>query len=148
MTEPVPTPKSGIRWSVWIVLLAIVCVIVAVALSSYGDYRQRAQAAEAIALLAGAKTPLAEYFETHKKWPAKLEQVTDELSGKFTRSVAISKGADGTGEIELTAALRSEGVDRRVAGTTILLVSADGGKTWACRTGTILAKNVSAGCRN
>lgn len=135
-------------WSNWLVLLAIIGIIVAVALPSYGDYIHRAQASEAIALMAGAKTPLTEYFEGHKKWPAKLEEVTGDTSGKYTLVVSITKGAGGTGDIELTAVMRSEGVDRRVAGMSILMVSPDSGKNWICKPGTMPAKNLSASCRN
>ena len=50
-------------WTGLFVLLAILGVIAAVAIPSYGDYIHRAQASETISLMAGAKAPLAEYFE-------------------------------------------------------------------------------------
>lgn len=135
-------------WGSWLMLLAIIGIIVAVVLPSYGDYIHRAQASEAISLLAGAKTPLAEYFEEHKKWPDKLDKVSVSASGKFTQSVTISKGAGGTGEIEMMATMRTEGVDRRVAGQTIRMFSADGGKTWTCRPGTMAEKSLPLACRS
>lgn len=135
-------------WGNWLVLLAIIGIIVAVALPSYGDYIHRAQASEAISLMAGAKTPLAEYFEEHKKWPDKLDKVSVSASGKFTQSVTISRGAGGTGEIEMTATMRSEGVDRRVRGQTVRMLSADGGKSWICRPGTMAEKNLPLACRS
>src|SRR5688572_15748520 len=111
----------------------------------YGDYTHRSQAAEAISLMGSARTPLAEYFQDNKKWPEKL---VDQTSGKYTLSVALTKGAGATGEIEMTATMRTEGVDRRVAGQTILMSSTDGGKTWTCRPGTMPAKNLPSSCRN
>lgn len=135
-------------WTGLIVLLAIVGIVAAVAIPSYGDYIHRAQASEALALMNGAKTPLAEYFVGHKKWPAKFEEVTADTSGKYTLSVAITKGAGGTGELELTATMKTEGVDRRVRGQSVRLLSADGGKSWICRPGTMEPKNLPLSCRN
>lgn len=114
----------------------------------YGDYANRSQAAEAVSLLGGAKTPLAEYFSDHKKWPRSLGEVAGTTSGKFMQSVAITRGAGGAGEIELTATMRTEGVDRRVRGQTVRMFSADGGKTWTCRPGTMPAKNLPGSCRD
>ena len=139
--------RMKMRWTSWLALIAIVGLLVAVLLPSYGDYTHRAQAAEAVSLLAGAKTPLAEYFENRKHWPVRLDGVSGN-SGKYTLSVAITRGAGATGEIELTATMRSEDVDRRVAGHTVLMISADGGRSWTCKPGTMPAKNLPAGCRN
>ncbi|MEO8145434.1 MAG: pilin [Betaproteobacteria bacterium] len=139
--------KIKISWSSWLVLLAIVGVIAAIAIPSYGDYIHRAQASEAVSLLEGAKAPLAEYFDSRKKWPGRLDEVSG-TSGKYTSSVAITRGAGGTGEIELTATMRSEGVDRRVAGQSVLMTSADGGKNWTCKPGTMQPKNLPTACRN
>lgn len=68
--------------------------------------------------------------------------------GKYTRSLAITKGAGGVSEIELTATMRIEGVDRRVAGHTLVLMSRDGGKSWSCRPGTMQKESLPAACRN
>ena len=139
--------RMQMRWTSWLALIAIVGLLVAVLLPSYGDYTHRAQAAEAVSLLAGAKTPLAEYFENRKHWPARLDEVSGS-GGKYTQSVVITKGAGAAGEIELTASMRNEGVDRRVAGHTVLMISADGGKSWTCKPGTMPATNLPEGCRN
>lgn len=146
MSEPKAWFKIG--WFGWLILFAIIGVIVAVAIPSYVGYVHHAQASEAISLMGGAKTPLAEYFEDKKKWPSKLSEVAGSTSGNYTLSVAITKGADGTGDIELTGTMRTEGVDRRVAGTTILMMSSDGGKNWICKPGTMEPKNLPALCRN
>jgi type IV pilus assembly protein PilA len=140
--------RFNFTWTGLIVLSAILGVIAAVAIPSYGDYIHRAQASEAISLMGAAKTPLAEYFEVHKKWPNRLDEVDSTTSGKYTLSVGITKGAGGVGEIELTATMRSEGVDRRVRGQTARMFSADGGKNWICRPGTMPNQNLPASCRD
>lgn len=135
-------------WTGLIFLLAILGVIVAVAIPSYGDYIHKAQASEAFSLMDGARTALTEHFETHKKWPSKLEQVTPDTSGKYALSVAITKGAGGTAELELTATMKTDGVDRRVRGQSVRILSADGGKTWICRPGTMELQYLPKSCRD
>jgi type IV pilus assembly protein PilA len=129
--EEAPKKKSRVSWVSWAALLAVIGIVVAIAVPSYGDYTHRSQASEAVTLLGGAKTPLAEYFADRNRWPGKLEEVVAETSGKFTRSVAITKAAGS--EVELTATMKTEGVDRRAAGAKIRMFSSDGGRTWTCR---------------
>ena len=135
-------------WTGLFVLLALVAVVAAVAIPSYGDYAHRAQASEAIGLMSEAKTPLAEFFANNNRWPESLDKVKAATEGKYTQSVAITRGAGGTSDLELTATMRTERVDRRVAGQTVHLRSADGGKTWVCRGGTMPAKNLPGSCRD
>lgn len=142
--------KTGlnISWKSWLAVLAIVGVIYLVGIASYGDYIHRAQASEAFALMDGAKTALSQHFAVHKKWPSKLEHLTADTSGKYTLSVAITKGAGSAGEIELTATMRTEGVDPRVRGQSVRMFSADGGKNWTCKPGTMEPKNLPLSCGN
>lgn len=143
---PVKKP-TRIPWTALISIVVLGTLVVAVLIPSYGDYADRAQVAEAMSLLSAAKVPLTDHYETHKKWPPSLANALPHPGGKFVQSVAITKGAGGAGEIELTATLKSEGVDRRVAGKSVRLLSADGGKNWVCRTGTVPEKTVPSGCR-
>ncbi|MEW6688846.1 MAG: pilin [Pseudomonadota bacterium] len=147
MDEPAKK-GSRISWVSWFALLAIIGIVAAVLIPAYGDYTHRSQASEAVMLLSAAKTPLAEYFADRRKWPKALEEVAGQTSSKYTRSVVISRGAGGAGEIELTATMKTEGVDRRVAGQTIRFFSKDGGRTWTCRPGTMPAKNLPGSCRD
>ena len=59
-----------------------------------------------------------------------------------------AKGAGSASEIELTATMRTEGVDRRVRGQTVRMLSADGGKNWTCKPGTMEPKNLPISCRD
>ena len=131
-------------WGSWIGLAGLAAIVVAVALPMYGDYTHRAQSAEAMALLSEAKAPLRAYFAQHGKWPNKILSATE---SQHTERIAISRGAGGTGEIELTATMRVT-ADSRVAGRSIRLVSRDGGASWTCSAGTMEAKNLPADCRN
>lgn len=134
----------------WVALVSIVvlgALAAAILIPSYGDYAHRSQMSEAVTLLNGAKTPMAEYFANHNRWPASLGEVAGALSGKYVQSAALTKGAGGTGEIEMTAVMKTEGVDKRVAGLSVRLLSADGGKSWLCRPGTAPEKVLPAACR-
>lgn len=144
--QPVKKPRS-IPWTALISIVVLGALVAAVLIPSYGDYADRAQVAEAMSLLAGAKAPLAGYYENHKKWPPSLADILPQPGGKYVQSVAITKGAGGAGELELTATLRTDGVDRRIAGKSVHLLSADGGKSWVCRAGTVPEKSLPFDCR-
>jgi len=139
---------NKVSWKSWLALFALFGVIAAAAIPQYADYTHRAQAAETISILGAAKSPLAEYFADKRKWPGRIEEVTGSTGGKYTQSVAITRGAGGTGEIEITGMMRTEGVDRRVRGQSVRMLSSDGGKTWLCRPGTMEPKNLPSICRN
>ena len=139
---------SKVNWISWLALIALLGVIAAVAIPQYADYTHRAQASETISILGAAKFPLAEYFSDKQKWPRRIEEVTGSTSGKYTQSVAITRGAGGTGEIELTGTMRTEGVDRRVRGQSVRLLSGDGGRNWVCKPGTMELKKLPTACRN
>lgn len=144
--EPVKKPRP-IPWTALISIVVLGAIVAAVLIPSHADYTDRSQVAEAVLLLGGTRTPLTEYYAGHKKWPSSLAGVIPEAGGKYVQSVAITKGAGGADEIELTATLRTEGVDRRVAGKSVRLLSADGGKSWTCRAGTVQERSLPQDCR-
>ena len=156
MTERLPMPEDAtqppvkkptrIPWTA-LILIVVIGAVIAVGISSHGDYENRAQVVKAVMLLSSTKAPLADYYEAHKKWPQSLADMPPGASANYVQSVAITKGAGGAGEIELTATMETEGVDRRIAGKSVRLLSADGGKNWVCRTGTVPEKIAPAGCR-
>jgi type IV pilus assembly protein PilA len=137
-----------VDWKGWIAVGAVVALVMAVAIPSYGDYVHRSQVSEAVSLLAGAKQPLSEYFIDQKKWPRSLDEVAGNLNGKYVQGMTISKGAGGRGEIELSAVLKTAGVDSRVAGKSVRLLSSDGGRSWLCRRGTVDDKHLPRSCRD
>ena len=143
--EPLKKPRS-VPWVALISIVVLGALVAAVLIPSYGDYVDRSQVAEAMSLLGGVRTSLTEYYAGHKKWPQSLAGIP-KTGGKYVQSVAITKGAGSAGEIELTATLKTEGVDRRVAGKSVHLLSADGGKSWTCRAGTVPERSLPQSCR-
>ena len=143
-----PGKKGSSPWLAVISIFALSAVVAAVLIPSYADYADREQSSEAVSVLAGTKTRLAEYYADQKKWPSSLGEVAGTLSGKYVQSIAITKGAGGTaGEIEVTAVMKTEGADRRVAGKSVKISSSDGGKNWLCRAGTMPEKSLPEACR-
>jgi hypothetical protein len=49
--------------------------------------------------------------------------------------------------LTLTATMKSSGVNSAIQGSTVLLISPDGARSWTCSVGTILTKYVPGACR-
>jgi hypothetical protein len=152
-TKPVEAKRSGLKWGIGIALLAIVGVVAAVGWIFYTEHSTRiarSQNSEAITLMKSVRTALSMHFQDHQKWPVKLDEAGagSSVSGTYTESVRMTKGAGGTGEVELTTTMRTQGAHELVAGKTIRMVSSDGGKTWTCKRDTMPAEYVPYECRN
>ncbi len=136
------------------IVVAIIGILAAVAIPAYQDYTARAQVTEAVELLSGGKTPMAEFFADKGAYPAAAGSVMGNLAGKYTTVIAIG-GTNGA-TLTLVATMKNTGVNKSVQGGTITLQTQDGGKTWNCALtqaafggapGTIVAKYRPAACR-
>ena len=131
------------------IVVAIIGILAAVAIPAYQDYIARAQVGEAVNLMAGGKTPMAEFYSDKGRWPAQAGSVMGNTAGKYTSDIALSFGALGTsGTATLTATMKGAGsVNKNIAGKTLLLSTGDGGKIWTCTVGTIDTKYVPGACK-
>ena len=129
------------------IVVAIIGILAAVAIPAYQDYIARAQVTEAISLTAGGKTPLSEYYAAKGVWPTTASDVMGTVAGKFVSSISITTGAGISGALALTATMATVGVNSAVSGSTLILATADEGKTWSCTGGNIGAKHKPASCR-
>ena len=118
--------------------------------TAYIDYIPRSQVSEAISLLGGAKTPIAEYRADKGKWPDKVEQVAGNTSGKYVERIEITSGAGAaSGPLTITATMKATGVNSSIAGKTVQQSTEDG-KSWTCRRGAVNGmeeKYLPAACR-
>ncbi len=130
------------------IVVAIIGILAAVAIPAYQDYIARSQVTEAVYLVQSGKVPLAEYFGNFGVWPSTASDVMGTTAGKYLSSITITAGA-GTSNLNLavTATMRGTGVNTAVAGSTLILTTADGGKSWDCTTGSITPKYRPASCR-
>lgn len=140
------------------IVVAIIGILAAVAIPSYQDYIARTQVTEAVGLLSGFKTPIAEFRADKGHWPSGIgaagsgESIEGTVAGKYTASVeqsAASQGQD-SGDVIIVATMGTTGVNTRVSGRTVELMSRDG-SVWTCRAGTtgtaIGAAYLPGGCK-
>ncbi len=132
------------------IVVAIIGILAAVAIPAYQDYIARAQVTEVVSLLSGGKQSLAEYYADKGTWPTAPGSVMGTTSGKYTSSILYS-GTPGTSQsMTLVGTLKqqSSGVNSGIAASTMFFSTADGGKTWDCKTGgTVSAKYRPGACK-
>ncbi len=75
-------------------LQALVLIGAAVAAASYGSYAYRAMVSEGIRLAAGPKVQLQEYLNEHQRLPARIDEMTSKISGKYVDRLVLE--SDGT----------------------------------------------------
>jgi type IV pilus assembly protein PilA len=131
------------------IVVAIIGILAAVAIPAYQDYIARSQVGEAVNLLAGGKTPLAEFYADKGVWPLYATSVMGNTTGKYTSAIAISFGDGATAQrLVLTATMKAAGsVNKAIAGGTVTLETNDGGKIWTCKVGTLNGKYVPGACK-
>jgi uncharacterized membrane protein YhaH (DUF805 family)/Tfp pilus assembly major pilin PilA len=153
---PMPPPNS--TWVVvgaWSLLLIpfLLGIIAAISIPAYQDYMARSQTSEGIQLAGGAEVGVSEYYQQNKSWPDKLDSVyslaAQQPAGRYVESVTgHSAGAQTYGAV---ATMKSEGVNRNIAGKSVEIWTTDGGKTWHCGPGgadPVDRKFLIASCRD
>ena len=133
------------------IVVAIIAILAAIALPAYQDYTKRARVSEAVSLVAGAKSAVAEYYANeggtpaNPAWPssnsaAGLESST-KIKGKGVDSVSV--GANGVITAKTSAKIASDGT------LTFTPTDNEGSIEWVCRYGGGLkVKWVPTECRN
>ena len=133
------------------IVVAIIGILAAVAIPAYQDYTARAQATEAVELMGGLKTPLAEWYSDKGAWPSSLASVGATTSGKYTSAITISSSSNtAPGSITLQAMFAASNVNSNLTSKTVTLSTANGGSAWTCATGgsaPVAAKYLPQACR-
>jgi len=121
------------------IVVAIIGILAAIAIPAYQDYIARAQVTDAVELLGGLKTPLAEFYSDKGSWPVDIagadpnNSISANTSGKYTQSLAISSGAGAnTLTIAVLATFKPSNVSKLIQTKEIELSTQDGGRTWSC----------------
>jgi type IV pilus assembly protein PilA len=113
------------------IVVAIIGILAAVAIPAYQDYIARAQVSEAVNLMGGGKTPLAEYYSDKGSWPVGPGSVMGNIAGKYTTVVKYS-GTPVNGTMVLEATMKPTGVNAQITGKSVFLETVNGGKGWRC----------------
>lgn len=130
------------------IVVAIIGILAALAIPAYEDYIARSQVTESLELLAGGKTPMAEFYADHGRWPSAAGSVMSTTRGRYTANVVIALGAASTVDnITLRATLASSDVSAVALGKSVLLLTRDGGRTWKCSGETLTSEYLPAACR-
>ena len=118
------------------IVVAIIGILAAVAIPAYQDYIARSQVGEAVNLMAGGKTPLAEFYADKGQWPSTASAVMGTTAGKYTAAITLVGAGLTAPQVTLTATMKGAGsVNKQIANGTIQLETTDGGKIWTCKVG-------------
>jgi type IV pilus assembly protein PilA len=118
------------------IVVAIIGILAAVAIPAYGDYTARAQAAEAMTLLDGLKTPMTEQFTTSGEWF--VSAISAVTTGKYVSNVAA-----GAGYTTLVATFKTAGVSSKISGKQVHLNYNNVTGSWYCGNGDASTESTS-----
>ena len=111
------------------IVVAIIGILAAVAIPAYGDYTARAQAAEAMTLLDGLKTPMTEAYTTDGSWA--VSAISAVTTGKYVSAVTSSST-----QTTITATFKTVGVSSKIAGKAVHMNYNNLSGSWYCGNGT------------
>lgn len=125
------------------IVVAIIGILASVALPAYQDYTKRSHVSEGLALAAGAKTAVTEYYSSNGVWP------TGNVSAGIAPQASITGNA--VREVEVSQSKITITFNTKVVagGKLTLQGKDDGGSiTWKCgASGDIDSKYRPSNCR-
>ncbi|WP_154224013.1 pilin [Marinicella rhabdoformis] len=127
------------------IVIAIIAILMSYAIPAYRDYTIRAKAGEGVALAAGAKLAVSEYFINEGAWPTNNVKagmaVNTDIKGANVASITNASGV-------LTVLFANDPI---LAGKSVILSPASaagaGSVEWTCKTG-LDFRYVPVDCRN
>lgn len=142
-----PAASKGIFWALFCLVPFVVAILAAIAIPAYQDYLVRTQVSEGVALAAGARTAMAEYYASHGSLPpdnpsAGLAQSTA-LAGKYVSSVDVSGG-------KVTVAYDTVAANSVIRDKVLVFTPSvgNGNIRWECSSNsTIPRKDLPVSCR-
>jgi len=140
-----PNRNSGFTLIELMIVIAILAILMAIAIPTYQNFTVRTKVSEGIYLIAGAKTAVAETFQTSGAVPdhASTNYPTT-IQTQYVDSIVIA--GDGSGAI--TATTRDTGANPDVVVTYTPTLTSGSPVTWTCSLDQGEPVFVPAACRN
>lgn len=128
------------------IVIAIIGILAAVALPAYQDYTVRAKTSEVVLAASGAKTAIAEAYQTLGHMPANATSAgVGTQTSPYVSALGYTYGSATTATVTATASSK----EPKISGSTVTLVGTadtNGVVSWVC-SGTIVSKYLPANCR-
>jgi type IV pilus assembly protein PilA len=122
--------KQGFTLIELMIVVAIIGILAAVAMPAYQNYIARAQMVEALNLLSGTKTPIADYYGNFGIWPSgsTFNTVVTQQNGKYVASMSAAIPSD----FEITVTMKNADVSPDIRGKQLQLATSNA-QTWTCK---------------
>jgi type IV pilus assembly protein PilA len=113
------------------IVVAIIGILAAIAVPMYLDYVVRSQVSGGLNLAAGAKTAVAETYQTRGVFPGNNTAAGLEVAANITGSYVTQVEVSGAGIIQVTYGNKVNG---RLGGAVLTITPTDnlGSVSWAC----------------